>query len=375
MKVTKAYEISSNIIRTQKQISLQKDTLPKEAKRFDEFTATQTEKSSQQNLSQTVEQVADVLHKQYKWISFTFKQLGNCPEDIAQFIVSADSGIHLVIAPDMLEWMAQGKETWTQGIELINKTLHDLMLQSDEGTHNKGAIISDNGEITFWSAKWEKPETDLEKDFELMTDILERQDEARKQKDELHRKMKLEHKKKLNYQMGKDMTRLAKGTTERDVRSLISHMYANRQKLAVSSSYNKKEVQIALAQIDYVIGRARAKIRHLKDEETMQVRVKKAEKQKQEKRRMQLELELKNRRRNRIAKERAAIYKKMPDLPGLRNQDERREAQAQMMLNGTASGVILEKTTPAMPAVDSGSIVVVSMPSGGTVEVTMTPMA
>lgn len=375
MKVTKSYEPSSYAFPQQKRTAPQKDSLPPAEKNFDSFTARETETVASQDASQTIEQVANALRKQYPWVSFTFAELGDEQEAIAQFAVSAGNGVHLIIDPDILEWMAHGKDAWAQGLELIGGTLHDLMLQKSSGEYNKGAVLADDGEVTLWSAKWEKPKTELEKDFEFMSDMLERQKEAQKRQEEQQKKMKLEQKKKLNYQMGKDMARLAKGVTDRDVRSLISHMYARRQKIAASSSYNQKEVQMALAQMDHVIGRARAKIRHLKDEEAMQIRVKKAEKQKQEKRRMQLELELKNRRRNRIAKERAAIYEKMPDLPGLRDPDERREAQAQMMLNGIASGAVSAGTILAAPTIDAGSSIVVSAPSGASVEVTITPMA
>lgn len=374
MKITKTHEIWSYAIEHRKQMPLQDGSLPTKEKNFDKFTAAHTELPPMQNPTQTIEQVANALRKQYPKVSFTFAQLGDRPEDIPQFAVSAGDGIHLVIDPDILEWMGQGKEPWAQGLEMINKTLHDLMLQGEKGEYNKGAVIADDGEITLWSAKWEKPKTSLEKDFEFMTNILERQDEARKQQEEQQKKLKMAQKKKLNYQMGKDMARLAKRTTDKDVRSLISHMYASRQRIAASSNYSKKEVQTALAQMDYVIGRARVKIRHLKHESDIQLRIKKAEESQEKKRKMQLEQELKNRRRNRIAKERAAIYEKLPDFSGLRDDEKRRDAQAKAILNGIASGATAAECTPASPVADAGSTVVVSTPSGANVEVSITPL-
>lgn len=374
MKVSKAYDVPSYSFQHKVLPDTQKEAIPAAAKNFDSFTANQAENPMMQNTPQTIDQAADALRKQYPWVTFTFERLPDQPDAVPQFAVSAQNGIHLVIDPDILEWMAQGKESWAQGLEMIGKTLHDLMKHNGNNIYNKGAVIDDNGETTLWSAKWEKPKTDLEKNFEFMTDILEREDEAQKRQEEAQKKMKLEQKKKLNYQMGKDMARLAKVTTDRDVRSLISRMYSGRQKIAARSSYDKKEIQTALAQMDYVIGRARAKIRHLKEEEGMQARVKKAEKYKQEKRRMQLELELKTRRRNRIARERAAIYEKLPDLPGLRDPEERRDAQAQMMLNGAAAGAVSDESISAAPPADIGSCVV-SMSPDISVEVTITPMA
>lgn len=375
MKVTKAHNMSAYSVQRRNQMPPQGDSLPAKGKNFDKFTAAPAERVCVQDSSQTAGQVADALRKQYPWVSFTFTQLGDRPEDVAQFVASAGNGVHLVIDPDVLEWMAQGKQAWAQGLEMIGKTLHDLMLQKGEGEYNRGAVIADDGEITLWSAKWEKPKTELEKDFEYMTDMLERLDEARKKQEEQQKKLKMEQKKKLNYQMSKDMAQLAKGTTDRDVRSLISQLYANRQKLAVSSSYNKKEVQMALAQMDYVIGRARAKIRHLKDEGELLTRVKKAEKLREEKRRLQLEQELKARRRNRMARERAAIYEKKPDLPGLRDEQERQEARAEAVLSEIASGAVSAEGIPVAPTSGASASVVVSVPSGASVEVAITPMA
>ncbi len=379
MKVTKAQNVSAYSVQNRNQISFGEKSLPAREKRIDKYTSVPAAYASAQNTTQTVEQVADALRKQYPWVNFTFAQLGDRPEDIAQFVASAGKGVHLVIDPDVLEWMAQGEKAWSQGLEMIGKALHDVMLPTARGEHNKGAVIADDGEITLWSAKWEKPNADMEKEFEHMKTILKHMDEARKNQEEQLKKLKMEQKKKLNYQMGKDMARLAKGVTDRDVRSLISKLYANRQKIATSSSYNKKEVQAALAQIDHVIGRARAKIRHLRDEEDMLSRVKKAEKQQEQKRKLQLEQELKARRRNRKAKEHAAIYEKFPDMPGLRDEEERREAVAEATLSQIASGfavpqVGMQPAPAPAPGEGAGTSVSVSTPSGGTVEVTITPM-
>lgn len=365
MKIENVTNHFACISQLKNQTSTQKTSAFAKKKPYDQVIVSGAEQSSANDNVQTVEQIADALRKQYPWVTFTFAALEDHPNDILQFAVSSANGIHLVMDPDVLDWMAQGGEAWSQGCEMIAKTLHDLMLQKNDNEYNKGAVIADDGEITLWSSSWEKPKTDLEKDFKFMTNILERQEEARKRQEEQQKKLKLEQKKKLNYQMGKDMTRLAKGTTDRDIRSLISHMYANRQKIAASSTYNRREVQMALAQMDYVIGRARAKIRHLKDEGDLQLRVKKAAEKKEEKRRMQLEQELKNRRRNRIARERAAIYKKIPDLPGLRSEEERQEAQAQTVLSGIACGAISPEYGPATPPIgEGGATIGVSAPSG-----------
>lgn len=377
MKVTSDHDVSAQRVRRCGRTPLQTEQTAAKENHFDRFTPKAAPGAAGKEPAQTAQQIADALRSQYPWVKFTFRPLGDRPEDLAQFAVSAGSGAHLVIDPDVLEWMAQGSEAWAQGMEMIGKTLHDLMQQPGGENGCKGAVIADAGEITTWTAEWEKPKTELEKGFEYMTDTLDRMEEARKQQEKKREKMKLEQKKKLNYQMGRDMTRLAKGTTDRDVRSLISSLYASRQRIAASSGYNKQEVQMALAQMDYVIGRARAKIRHLKEEGELHQRVKKAEKLQEEKRRLQLEQELKSRRRARMAKERAAIHKKMPDLPGLRGEEERRQARDEAVLSAAAQNLSAASgaALPAAPNASAGSTVVVSAPSGASVEVTITPMA
>lgn len=326
--------------------------------------------------TQTAEQVAEALRKQYSWVSFTFADIGDRPEDLAQFAVSAGKGIHLVISPEILDWMAQGGTAWQEGSEMIGKTIYELMKRSDTGAYNSGAVIAADGETTLWSAKWENPKSEMEQDLEYMKNMLDRLEKIRKENAEQQKKLKLQQKKKLNYQMGKDMARLAKGTTDRDVRSLISSMYANRQKIATSRTYSKKEIQMTLAQIDHVIRCARTKIRQLKEEGQMQQRVEKAKKEREEKLKRELTQELKARQRKRMAKERVRIFERLPDLPGLRDKEEQKDAQMQAV-NGFVSGAIdaASVAPSAGGEISGGTTVTVPVSGGSTMEVAMIPMA
>lgn len=345
---------------------------------YTEYDQYQTDRTSEPVLeqSQTVQQVAEALRKQYSWVSFTFADLGNRPENLAQFAVSAGKGIHLVISPEILEWMAQGGTAWQEGSEMIGKTIYELMKQTDAEVHNSGAVIAADGQTTLWSSKWENPKSEIEQDLEYMKNMLERLDKIRKQNAEQQKKMKLLQKKKLNYQMGKDMARLARGTTDRDVRSLISGMYANRQRIATSRTYSKKEIQMTLAQIDHVIRCARTKIRQLKEEGQMQQRVEKAKKEREEKLKRELIRELKERKRKRLSKEHAQIFERIPELPGLRDREEQREAQMQAAAACESSSIAAAPAAlPAGGEVSGGTTVTVSAPGGGTVEVSMVPMA
>ncbi len=195
--------------------------------------------------------------------------------------------------------------------------------------------------------------------------MLDRLEENRKKNAERLKKLKLTQKKKINYQMGRDMARLAKGLTDKDVRSLISRVYAARGRVAGSKSYDKKEIQSAVAQMDHVIRCARTKIRHLKEEGQLELRRKKAEKQKEEKMRRELERELKERRRARRAKEHARIFQKLPDLPGLRDSDDRREAREEALAAAAAAGLSPVGTAGTAGAPVSGGTVGAGAPAGG----------
>lgn len=133
--------------------------------------------------------------------------------------------------------------------------------------------------------------------------MLERMEESRKRNQERMKKLKLVQKKKINYQMGRDMARLAKGTTVKEIRFLISRFMRPEGRCA------------------------RTKLRQLKEENQLEIRQKKAQKQREEKQRGELEQELKERRRKRMAREHAQIFQRLSDWPGLQERDDCHGAQ------------------------------------------------
>ncbi len=299
--------------------------------------------------------VAEALTKQYPQVHFIFADADGYPENLAEFAAGAGEGIHLVVSSEVLDWMTQGSEAWRQGAEMIGQAVCRMMKDMQPGVYNTGAVIGDNGEITYWSAQLaeEDVKQEWEQELDNIRNMLDRFEESRKRNAERMKKLRLSQKKKINYQMGRDMSRLARGTTDKEVRSLISRVYAARGRVAGSRAYDKKEIQSAVAQMDHVIRCARTKIRQLKEEEQINLRRKKAEKQKQEKLRRELERELKERRRARKAKEHARIFERLPDLPGLRDEEDRREAQEEAMAAAAASGMELPGTT-AVTAGETG---------------------
>lgn len=309
--------------------------------------------------------VAGALRKQYPQIQFVFADVAGLEhqsESIAQLAGGLKKGAYIFVSSDILEWMSKGPEAFEEGSRLIGQTAFQLMRDLKAGAYNVGAVIGDEGETVCWKAE-ETEESSVkqewEQELENVKNMLDRLEESRKKNAERLKKLKLTQKKKINYQMGRDMARLAKGVTDKDVRSLISRVYAARGRVAGSKSYDKKEIQSAVAQMDHVIRCARTKIRHLKEEGQLELRRKKAEKQKEEKMRRELERELKERRRARRAKEHARIFQKLPDLPGLRDNDDRREAREEALAAAAAAGL-----SPT-GAVGTGEALGGGVPAGG----------
>ncbi len=325
-------------------------------------------------------EVAEALRKQYPQVNFIFADVDKYFGNIEDFAAGLGQGAFILVSPDVLDWMGQGSEAWKQGSEMISQALCQVMRDMKAGAYNAGAVIGDQGEITCWKAEVtgdkESPKQEWEQEAENIRNMLDRLEESRKKNAERMKKLRLTQKKKINYQMGRDMARLARGTNDKAVRSLISRVYAARGRIAGSSAYDKKEIQSAVAQMDHVIRCARTKIRQLKEEEQIDFRRKKAQKNREEKLKRELEKELKERRRARRAKEHARIFERLPDLPGLRDDDDRREAREEAMAAAASAGLDMSGAGGAVSggleaAGAAGGSPAVSADAGVAVQVTV----
>lgn len=342
--------------------------VPVKAGKYDAYTIGDKQEVRTEQ-TQTAEQVAEALRQQYPQVKFIFAELRET--DLKQFAVSAGEGTHIVISPDVLDWMAQGGTAWQEGNAMIGKTIYALMRQPADGIYNQGAVIGENGEITLWSSTLETPKSTLDEEVKQIKNMLDRLEETRKKNAELQKKMKLLKKKRLDYYVGRDMARLAKGTSDQEVRALIGRVYANRQRIEKSAGYERREVEMAVAQMNHVIRCARTKIRHLKEEGQMKRQVERANEQRQEKLKRELMLELKARQTRRKAREHARIFETPPDLHKLHELEQKKGEALEAIASGAFTSAQPPMSMPTMstPAAAGAGADVAS------IAVTVTPMA
>ena len=268
-------------------------------------------------------------------------------QQIQQYAASAGLGNHLVIAPDFVEWMASGEEAFRQGMTFLSVAMAGQ--EKNTGSfYNSGTVIGENGEISYWSSTREQENNTA---FEMMNRILEEQKEENKRLTQ-ERQKKTAVKKKIGYSQGRDMSRLARSYTVKDVRSLISKVYAQKISVKGNGSYDKEEVYMTTAQMDRVIACARSKIRALEEESVMERKQKKAEQQQQMKRALQIQLALKKRRAARYNREYRQIFEELPYLARQLLKAYHESLQPQD-LSGQIAG--MAGIAAGVPAVGAGS--------------------
>lgn len=274
---------------------------------------------------------------------------------VEQLARQCGKGGFIVLSQDFLDWMSEGEKAWQQGMGMIADAKAQINRSLLSGSDGAGAVLSSNGESLEWTMEMPAPEkapgslglfggkddaaggsdslmSKEERELEGVRKMLEKMKEAKKEPF-------IKIKKKINYSMGRDMSKLCRASQDRSIRSFISGVYARRAQIGSNQSYDKKERSAAVAQMDYVIRCARTKIRQVKEEGEMKARAEKLRKAKEEKKRLQVERELKDRQIKRRAKEHARIFADLPDLPGLRSREEQREAVQQFNQIAQAAGV------------------------------------
>lgn len=302
--------------------------------------------------------------------------------EVSALAQQCGKGGFIVVSRDFLDWMAEGEESFLQGREMLARAKQEINRALLDGSDGAGAVLSGNGESFGWTLELagqegsmipgmpqdgEKEDFDPvkkkeEMEMEGVRKMLEKLKEARE-------KPVIKIKKKINYQVGRDMSKLCRASHDRSIRSFISGVYARRAQIGNNSSYDKKERAAAVAQMDYVIRCARTKIRQVKEEGELKARAEKLKKAKEEKRRLQVERELKERQIKRRAKEHARIFV-TPDLPGLRDRDEQREAQQEFEQIVEAAGLSLSPegagTGTAAGAATAGALAAAGTATAGT---------
>lgn len=274
------------------------------------------------------------------------------PAAVEQLVRECGKGGFIVLSRDFLDWMSEGEKSWQQGMGMIADAKAQINRSLLAGTDGAGVVLAANGESLEWTMEMpalakepgvfggkengadgqDSLMSKEERELEGVRKMLEKMNEAKKEP-------LIKIKKRINYSMGRDMSKLCRASQDRSIRSFISGVYARRAQIGSNRSYDKKERSAAVAQMDYVIRCARTKIRQVKEEGEMKARAEKLRKAKEEKKRLQVERELKDRQIKRRAKEHARIFAELPDLPGLRNREEQREAVQQFNQIAQAAGV------------------------------------
>ena len=186
---------------------------------------------------------AKSLLRQYPQVNFIFVETNVYSEEMEQFISQVRQGAYILMPFDVLDWMSQGEEAAGQGMEMIGQAVCRLARNLKAGAYSTGVVLGERGEDIYWTAFDTQEDTvkeECEREAENVRGMLERMEESRKRIQERMKKLKLVKKKKINYQMGRDMARLAKGTTVKEIRFLISRVYASRRPM--------RENQIASAE-------------------------------------------------------------------------------------------------------------------------------
>lgn len=188
-------------------------------------------------------------------------------------------------------------------------------------------------------------------EISLLEQCLER---LEKKKEELEKKPDNEMQKwivvkKLRYSPGKHMMRLARLSQTTDVRKFISGVNANINMVKGDRGVDKKEIKMAVVQMQQVIQRARVKIKNLDEEALSRSIGKSAAKQKEMERARAIEQELKRRitaRRAREYAEAKASFQPM-DLVGSGKTPEERWEETFTM---TPQELAASASAPLLPA-------------------------
>lgn len=287
---------------------------------------------------------------------------------IQQYAMQTGGGLHIVLAPDFVDWMFSSPEASSQGKQILTETwqalMEELSSMSAAGKLPLGAgiVIGENGSYSIYTAGEQEKKAPEEDPAGTLKEML---DKANAAYEGVFGRLKV--KKKANYCAAREAYALAHVSTERDVKKIISRTYGNMYALkAGKRNYASGVVEQTVKQMETIIARARTKIKALRREEEMERMRKRAEETKQKRKAEALRQELKKRRALRAVREHALIHEFDNPFPGRRmdgrlDEDERplTPEGSSAAVSGTAEGAA------AAPAVSVGG----PMPAGTAVTV------
>lgn len=317
--------------------------------------------AQEKDWAKAVEDYIRGLKKQYSGVQFKVISPDEA-DDLKQFAASSGSGLHLAIGADFLAKMAAGEDAFTKGKSFIEKILGDLLDTSKDlkakGVKLKslGVAVTGSGTVSVWTVQ-PPPDDYLKKSFDIINNggmVNYTKEKGGRHVTEIKTPdgtIRFVVTKRLGYTPGRDLTRLAQIRQVSGVRSFLSGMHANLNKIRGDHSLDENERKLAMAQIEGVIRRARSKVKNLNSESILAARRRHATESENIKRARALAEELKRRRTARKSREYAQINDRFLPLPEelLRSSKYEEDLQRQ---EAAAADIAVPAVDLSLPASD-----------------------
>lgn len=260
--------------------------------------------------------------------------------DVIQYAASLKGGVHVIISRDFLLGMAASEEAFQEGTDILTKMtqklqqLQQTLLKEELHGAAMGVAVDDEGTVCSWLKQPQQQDSAFQSMLDALKDPMVKyyKEKGGRNVTEIKTKdgvMRWVITKKLNYNPGKDLAKLAAISAITGVNSFVVGVRA-RLKCAKNDPYlDENEVKQAVYSMERMIQRANTKVKQLKEENQME-KIKKRMQQRQEMKKAQyMARELKRRRTLRRSKEYGQIHERFPLPPSLdqlhRKQDEREE--------------------------------------------------
>lgn len=297
------------------------------------------------------------LYALWPGVTVTVQSFQNDAE-LREWAAASGGGVHLTIDAAYLERMLKSPEEYQKGKEQISRALDRLSGAAAQGL-SCGVVIDAEGKAALWQAPpagmggtgaGQKPET-----------AASLAAEKTKEKENPYN-----IKRKVNVSSMRELSRLARTATTRDVRSMISKLYANAYMLkSAGSTYEKADVKRGVTELEGVIRRAKQKLRNLEEESLAEKQQKKAEQRREAERALRLKIMLNRRKTARRSREYAQVYERFVPYELRRKREDWEEDRQQEIaadIAADAAAAIQAVPAAAVPSPVAPEAIVISRP-------------
>lgn len=261
----------------------------------------------------TPRQVAQSIKDAYPGVNFKFVV---SPErfSVKSLAAAAGDGMNFIVSQDFLTRMtadtaaqAEG-EAWIQHVIDQLCALPEELPMQDPTSAELGAVIHNSGQASVWAAVSKQPTPPGSVSEILSAGVTSSgyQEKGGRSVTEIRSPdgvIKLVFIKRLRYNAGKHLSRLAEIKSVGEVRTFIGGIQSYMNQVRSDRSWDESEVRAAIAQMKNVILRAGRKIKHIEKEEMMKKRFNQAAKQQHVNRAREIARELGRKKTARKSKE------------------------------------------------------------------------